>query len=221
MLLDVEDLRKEYRRGGSGFFAVDGVNLAVDEGDFVVISGRSGSGKSTLLKLIAGLIRPSSGGVSFGGRSIASSSDDEIARLRNAEMGYIPQDRGLLSNFTVMENVILPFYLYRRKGNPCERASRLLERAGIAHLAESYPDQLSGGEKRRASIARSLINEPRLVVADEPTNDLDPSTAGDVIGMLSQISLSGAAVILVTHERNAAARGGRRLTMESGHLSRC
>jgi putative ABC transport system ATP-binding protein len=218
MLLEMKGVRKEYRRDGVGFFAVDGVDLTANENDFIIITGRSGSGKSTLLKMIAGLLRPSSGSIVFSGRDLAGVSDDEGALTRNAGIGYIPQEHSLLSNFTVRENVILPFYFYRRSGDPDERADYLLEQTGIARLAQSYPAQLSGGEQRRVSIARSLINEPKLIVADEPTGDLDPQTAEEILGLFSQVSGTGAAVILVTHDTNVKGHGNRRLVMESGRL---
>jgi putative ABC transport system ATP-binding protein len=218
MLLELKNLSKEYRRGGREFFAVDGVNLAAGENDFIVITGRSGSGKTTLIKLIAGLVRPSSGCVTFNGLDFSSATEDGLAKLRNAEIGYIPQGRSLLSNFTVLENVVLPFYFYTRGGNPYERAEYLLEQTGIAHLAESYPAQLSGGEQQRTAIARSLINEPRLIVADEPTSDLDHDTAEEIVRLFLRVSRAGAAVILVTHETGAAIDYSRRFVMESGHL---
>jgi putative ABC transport system ATP-binding protein len=220
MLLEMKDLRKEYRRDGSEFFAVDGVSLTVNESDFILITGRSGSGKSTLLKMIAGLIRPSSGSIVFNALDLAGAGEDDLALMRNTGIGYIPQEHSLLSNFTVRDNVTLPFYFYRRSGSPDERADYMMEQTGIAHLARSYPAQLSGGEQRRVSIARSLINEPDLIVADEPTGDLDPQTTEEILDIFSRVSDTGAAVILVTHDADVKGRGNRRLVMESGHLRR-
>jgi putative ABC transport system ATP-binding protein len=220
MLLELKDIRKEYRRGGREFSAVDGVSLTVNENDFILVTGRSGSGKSTLLKLIAGLIRPSSGAIVFNGRDLTCADEDDLALLRNTEIGYIPQEHSLLSNFTVRDNIVLPFYFYRRGGSPDERAEYLLEQTGIAHFAQSYPAQLSGGEQRRVSIARSLINEPKLIVADEPTGDLDPQTTEEILGLFSRVSQTGATVILVTHDTDAEGRSNRNLVMESGRLRR-
>ena len=204
MLLEIRELKKEYKRGGKVFPAVDNVSLSVSENDFICITGRSGSGKSTFLNIAAGLLAPTSGSIVFDGRDLIKLSDGELSGLRNTQIGFIPQGRSILPNFTVLDNVKLPFYLSKRKGNPAERAIYLLEKVGLHKLAEMYPSQLSGGELRRVSIARALINSPRLIIADEPTGDLDPQTTQDIMRLFSQISVSGTAVILVTHEPDVA-----------------
>ncbi|MDR1884706.1 MAG: ABC transporter ATP-binding protein [Synergistaceae bacterium] len=216
MLLETRKLRKEYRRGDAAFPAVNDVDISVDENDFLFITGRSGSGKTTLLNLIAGLARPSSGEIFFDGLDIGGASDRDLALLRNSQIGYIPQGHGILSNFTVLDNVLLPFYLYSREGGPEKRALSLLEQTGIPHLAGSYPDQLSGGELRRVSIARSLINSPRLLIADEPTGDLDPRTTDDILRLFARISSDGVTIIIVTHEADIVKFGNRHLIMEEG-----
>ncbi|MDR1915164.1 MAG: ABC transporter ATP-binding protein [Synergistaceae bacterium] len=218
MLLEIRKLRKEYRRGDAGFLAVNDVDISVGENDFIFITGRSGSGKSTLLNLIAGLARPSSGKIVFDGRDIGGANEKELAFLRNSQIGYIPQGHGILFNFTVLDNVLLPFYFYSREGDPKKRALSLLEQTGIPHLVGSYPDQLSGGELRRVSIARSLINSPCLLIADEPTGDLDPQTTNDILRMFERISAEGVTIILVTHEVDTVSCGNRHLIMEEGFI---
>ncbi len=218
-ILEIRELTKEYRRGNRAFNAVNGVNLSVDRGDFISIIGRSGSGKSTLLNMSAGLLRPSAGTVLFDGQDIFSLADISISLLRNEKIGYVPQGQTLLSNFTVLENVCIPWFLFKREGEPEERALTLLEKTGIDHLAASYPKQLSGGEMRRVAIARALINNPALLIADEPTSDLDAETTADIMRLLSAISKEGTAILIVTHELDTLSFGKKTYSMNSGNLS--
>jgi len=218
-LLELRELTKEYRRGNRAFNAVNGVNLSVERGDFISIIGRSGSGKSTLLNMSAGLLKPSTGTVLFEGRDIFSLHDLSISLLRNEKIGFVPQGQSLLSNFTVLENVCIPWFLFKREGNPEERAFSLLEKTGIDHLAASYPKQLSGGEMRRVAIARALVNNPALLIADEPTSDLDAETTADIMRLLSVIAKEGTAVLIVTHELDMLSYGNKTYSMNSGNLS--
>jgi len=235
-LLELNNLTKEYNRGGRSFNAVNSVNLSVMKHDFISIIGRSGSGKSTLLNMCAGLIVPSSGNVLFEGTDIYKLNDKEISLFRNEKIGYVPQGHSLLTNFSVLENVCLPWFLYKRSGtnsaskgaspkgasskDTCiERACSLLEKTGISWLAESYPKELSGGEMRRVVIARSLINNPSLLIADEPTNDLDSETTAEVMKLLSEIAQEGTAVLIVTHELDTLSYGNKTYVMNNGTLS--
>jgi len=218
-LLEFRGLTREYKRGGRTFNAVDGVSLSVEKGDFISVIGRSGSGKSTLLNMGAGLITPTAGNVIFEGTDIYQLNDGGISLFRNEKIGYVPQGQSLLSNFTVLENICIPWFLYRRKGNPSERALTLLEKTGIANLADSYPKELSGGEMRRAAIIRSLINNPALLIADEPTNDLDARTTAEVMKLLGDIAREGTAVLIVTHELDTLSYGNKTYEMNSGRLS--
>jgi putative ABC transport system ATP-binding protein len=199
-MLAVNNISKRYTRGGRKFAALDGITFSVDSGGFTVISGHSGCGKSTLLNIIAGLLKPDSGTVTIDGADTSALSDRELSELRNRKIGYIPQGHSVLENLTVLENTALPFYLSKRGGEPYSAAKTLLARMGIAELAEQYPAQLSGGELRRASIARALINSPALLLADEPTSDLDPDNARSVMSLFAETANSGVAVIVVTHE---------------------
>jgi len=218
-LLDVRALTKTYVRAGKDFAAVNGVSLALNNGEFACVTGSSGSGKSTLLNMVAGLLPPSSGQVFFDGAELGKLNDSALSALRNTKIGYIPQGRNILGNLSVLENVRLPYDLRKRSGDPTERALELLGRMGIRHLADQYPEQLSGGELRRVSIARGLINEPLLLVADEPTGDLDPKNSEGIMEMFTSVASTGVAVLLVTHETDAVRFAGRHLHMETGTLS--
>jgi putative ABC transport system ATP-binding protein len=217
-LLELNGLTKEYRRGGRAFNAVNGVSLSVEPGEFISIIGRSGSGKTTLLNMSAGLLRPTGGTVLFEGHDIHRLNDKELSFLRNEKIGYVPQGQSLLSNFTVFDNLCIPWFLFSREGDVEGRAFVLLEKVGISHLAASYPKELSGGEMRRVSIARSLINEPRLLIADEPTGDLDAQTTAEIMELFSRIAREGTAVLIVTHELDTLNYGNKTYSMDGGNL---
>ncbi|MDR2795315.1 MAG: ABC transporter ATP-binding protein [Spirochaetaceae bacterium] len=217
-LLELEKLTKEYQRGGRYFNAVNHVSLTVEPGDFISIIGRSGSGKTTLLNMSAGLLRPTEGTVLFEGNDIHRLKDKELSFLRNEKIGYVPQGQSLLSNFTVFDNVCIPWSLFRREGDVEGRVFILLEKVGISHLADSYPKELSGGEMRRAAIARSLINEPQLLIADEPTGDLDVETTAEIMRLFSRIAQEGTAVLIVTHELDTLDYGNKTYSMDAGKL---
>jgi putative ABC transport system ATP-binding protein len=218
-LLELKEVTKEYKRGGRSFNAVNHASLSVEPGDFISIIGRSGSGKTTLLNMSAGLLYPTTGTVLFEGNDIHCLKDKELSFLRNAKIGYVPQGQSLLSNFTVFDNVCIPWSLFKREGDVEGRAFILLEKVGISHLAASYPRELSGGEMRRVSIARALINEPRLLIADEPTGDLDTQTTAEIMGLFSRIAREGTAVLIVTHELDTLDYGNKTYSMDAGNLS--
>jgi putative ABC transport system ATP-binding protein len=218
-LLELRELSKEYKRGGRAFNAVNHVNLSVEPGDFISIIGRSGSGKTTLLNMGAGLLNPTEGMVFFEGKDIYTLRDKDLSFLRNAKIGYVPQGMSLLSNFTVLENVCIPWALFKREGDAEGRAFILLEKVGISHLAASYPKELSGGEMRRAAIARALINDPRLLIADEPTSDLDTQTTAEIMRLFKVIARDGTAVLIVTHELDTLSYGNKTYAMDAGNLA--
>jgi putative ABC transport system ATP-binding protein len=219
MLLEVRGLCKEYRRGETAFFAVDNADLDIPAGDFVNIIGRSGSGKTTFLAMLAGLLAPSSGSITIDGIDTLRLKDRQMSSFRNSRIGYIPQGAGLLSNLSVFDNVRLPFYLDRRDGDASGRAMFLLEKTGVAHLAQMPPSRLSGGELRRVLIARALMNEPDILLADEPTSDLDGETTKEIMEVFAAINKSGVTIVLVTHEADSRSFGTRTLTMTAGKLS--
>ncbi|MDR0643773.1 MAG: ABC transporter ATP-binding protein [Treponema sp.] len=218
-LLELNGVSKEYKRGGRVFNAVDNVNLTIAAGDFISITGRSGSGKSTLLNMAAGLLKPTKGNILFSGSDIAGYNDNDISLFRNEKIGYVPQGQSLLSNLTVIDNVCIPWFLFKREGDVEGRAFILLEKVGISHLTASYPKELSGGEMRRVAIARALINEPRILIADEPTGDLDAETTAEIMRLFSRIAEEGTAVLIVTHELDTLNYGNKTYSMDAGNLS--
>ncbi|MDR2495457.1 MAG: ABC transporter ATP-binding protein [Spirochaetaceae bacterium] len=218
-LLELRGLTKSYTRGGRAFNAVDRANVSVAAGDFVSITGRSGSGKSTLLNMAAGLLKPTAGTVLFNGDDIARYNDRAVSLFRNEKTGCVPQGQSLLANFTVLENVCIPWFLRKRAGDPEERALTLLENVGIGRLAAAYPKELSGGEMRRAAIARALINNPPLLIADEPTGDLDGETTVKIMNLLNTLAGEGTAVLIVTHEADTLNYGTVAYSMNAGILT--
>jgi putative ABC transport system ATP-binding protein len=222
MLLSVLGLKRMYKRGETAFSAVTDVSFAVNGEDFICITGASGSGKSTLLHLLTGLLRPDEGSVVLEGRNLADLSDGERSRLRSERIGYIPQGYSLLNNFSVLGNVCLPRNLYGKtraaRRETAERANRLLHRMGVAHLAAERPQNLSGGEQRRVAIARGVIASPVLLIADEPTGDLDPHTTDAILDFFAEIRREGTAIVMVTHERDRIPFANRYFVMEEGRL---
>ena len=224
MALSISGLGKRYLRNGQEFWAVKDVNLEIPDGAFVNIIGHSGSGKTTLLNMLAGLLKPTTGEVRIGDRNISEFNDKELSELRNHKIGYIMQGNSVLSNLTVYENVLLPCGLSRRHGDTLfekkkAEADRLLEMVGISTLKNSYPAELSGGELKRTTIARALINRPEIILADEPTGDLDPENTQEVLKLFRDISESGVTVISVTHEIENIGFADKVYRMSRGELS--
>lgn len=219
MILKAQNIVKEYTRGGSLFRAVDDVSLDIEEGNFLCITGRSGSGKSTLLNLLAGLLTPSSGKMLFEGKDYASFGDKESSILRNTKLGYIMQGQSVLPNLTVLQNVLLPYTFFRREYDQ-SKALALLEQCGLLPVAGQYPSSLSGGEMRRVAIVRALLLSPKLLIADEPTGDLDEKTTQKIIELFQSIAKEGTAVLMVTHDQNIFCSAGRLLTMADGKIAK-
>ena len=219
MALEIRGLSRKFLQGEREFYALRDVNLIVKQGDFINITGRSGSGKSTLLNLIAGLLAPTEGEVLWDGKSISRLSDEEASFFRNQQIGYVMQGNAALANLTVLENICLPWQIYPREGEIRERALRLLEQVNIACLKDSHPSGLSGGEIKRMSIARSLINQPALLLADEPTGDLDRENTEEIMKLFRKIADQGTTVIAVTHELDTLRYGDQTYSMEQGRLS--
>ncbi|MDR1867409.1 MAG: ABC transporter ATP-binding protein [Treponema sp.] len=226
-LLEINSLTKNYVRNAASFPAVHNVNLFVERGEFISIIGRSGSGKTTLLNMAAGLLKPTSGTINVEGVDIAFFNDHEASHFRNTKIGYIPQGRSLLSHLTVRENIMLPGYLRTQKNTDkkieeteriAAKALSLMEETGIAHLAASYPKELSGGEIKRVTIARALVNSPLLLIADEPTGDLDTAASADIMRLFKRIAETGTAVIMVTHELDTVQYSAKAYIMDAGNL---
>lgn len=218
MALEIRKLSKTFRRGEREISVLSEVSLVVAQGEFVHVTGRSGSGKSTLLNLIAGLLTPTQGRIFWNTRNVSGLQDEEASRFRNEEVGYVLQGNAALANLTVWENICLPWQIYPRKGDMEKRARQLLERVGIEHLRDSYPASLSGGEIRRMNIARALINDPGLLLADEPTGDLDQENTEEIMSLFREVADQGTTVIVVTHELDVLHYGDRLLQMENGVL---
>ena len=199
-MIEVKNLTKKFTRNSTEFDAVHDVSLEVKSGEFAAIIGHSGSGKTTLFNMIAGLISPTSGKVFIDGEEITVMEENEKAVFRNNNMGYVLQGQSLLSNFTILDNICMPAYLSPNVDDFKDRALELLKQIGLEEFANEYPSNLSGGEIRRVSIVRAMINNPKVIVADEPTSNLDPENSKRVMQMLSDISKSGTTVLLSTHE---------------------
>ncbi|MEY2423974.1 MAG: lipoprotein-releasing system ATP-binding protein [Acidimicrobiaceae bacterium] len=216
-LLRFEGVSKRFHRGTEEVVALDEVDLSIEAGEFVALIGPSGSGKSTLLHLAGGLDQPDSGRILLGDRDLATLSIGERAKLRRREVGFVFQFFHLIPTLTVTENVELPLLLDGVKSNG--RTSDLLERVGIGHRAAHLPGELSGGELQRAAIARALVAHPQVILADEPTGNLDSATSEAVLALLTeQVVESGAALVMVTHDRDVAARAPRIHTLRDGRL---
>jgi ABC-type lipoprotein export system ATPase subunit len=216
-LLRFEGVSKRFHRGTEEVVALDEVDLSIEAGEFVALIGPSGSGKSTLLHLAGGLDQPDAGRILLGDRDLASLSIGERAKLRRREVGFVFQFFHLIPTLTVTENVELPLLLDGVKSNG--RTSELLERVGIGHRAAHLPGELSGGELQRAAIARALVARPQVILADEPTGNLDSATSEAVLELLAeQVVESGAALVMVTHDRDVAARAPRVHTLRDGRL---
>ncbi len=222
MELKAIGVSRRYFRQGKGknfFYAVEKTDLTLVSGALTEITGRSGSGKSTLLNMLAGLLEPTEGQVLLDGADLYAMDDRERSRLRNAAIGVIPQGQTGLHSLTVLENVKLPSLLYAKEPCSDERAEELLDRVGIAELKDVYPNELSGGEMRRLAIARALVMKPGILLADEPTGDLDDENTREVLSLLRRCADEGAAVLLVTHETEAAAYADAVYKMSGGVLA--
>ncbi len=221
-LLQVEGLRKVFRAGSEDLTVLDDVSLEVAEGGTVVISGESGSGKSTLLHLIGGLDNPTSGRIRFQGLEISGLAESELVDYRNRRLGFIFQLHYLLKDFTALENVFLPAAIAGAAGAPARRrAERLLAQVGLGGRRAHYPAELSGGERQRVAVARALMNDPQLILADEPTGSLDERSSAQIRDLLfGLVAEYRKTMILVTHSRELAASGGERLVLEHGRLRR-
>ncbi|MEU4428303.1 ABC transporter ATP-binding protein [Actinoplanes sp. NPDC024001] len=214
------DVSRSYQLDGLTVPALRGVSLTVEAGDYLAVVGASGSGKSTLMHLLGGLDRPTGGTLLIGGRDVASLSPNEMAELRNTTIGFVFQSFHLLARTTAVDNVGLPL-VYRGIGRRerRERATAMLERVGLAHRVGHRPNQMSGGEQQRVAIARALVTGPSVLLADEPTGNLDSATGQQVLALLESLNADGVALVLVTHDREVAARAHRQIVMKDGVIT--
>lgn len=216
-LIDLENVGKTYEMGDTSVEALKGSNVEIEEGEFVAVMGPSGSGKSTLMNMIGALDTPTSGEVHIGDEAISELSEDELALLRSKKVGFIFQQFNLIPSMNAMENVALPM-LFRGKSKKerSERAQNILERVGLGDRMHHMPSELSGGQRQRVSIARSLANDPDIILADEPTGNLDTETGENIMELLTDLNDEGKTIIMVTHDENDAEYADRIIKIVDG-----
>lgn len=219
-MIQLKNLTKNFVRNKSDFDAVNNVSLDIKKGEFVAVIGHSGSGKTTLFNMIAGLIDPTEGAIYIDGQEFSAMKEKQKSKFRNEKMGYVLQGQSLLNNFTILDNVCMPAYLSADANGYTERAMQLLKEIGLEDLANDYPSNLSGGEMRRVSIVRAMINNPKVLLADEPTSNLDPENAHKVMQMLQAISNAGTTVLLSTHELEYLEYVDSVIKMEKGQINK-
>ena len=220
-LYHLDNVHRSFRVGGNEVRAVDGVTLSIMPGEFVAIEGPSGSGKSTMLQLLGALDRPTSGRLEFDGRDMGAMSENDRTKLRRNDIGFVFQHFNLIPTLTAAENVEAALVPTKTPlPDRRDRVAELLAQVGLAHRSDHLPSRLSGGEQQRVAIARALANAPRVVLADEPTGNLDSRTSREVMDLLGALSADrGVTLVLVTHSEEVAVRAGRRLAMRDGQLA--
>lgn len=219
-VLSLQGVTKRYSMGDDTILALRGVDLHVAKGEFVAITGSSGSGKSTLLNIVGCLDRPSSGNYMLNGQDVANMGEDALAEVRNREIGFVFQSFHLLPRATALQNVMQPLcYRRMRQGERIERATHALRRVGLDTRARHIPNQLSGGQRQRVAIARALCGGPSIVLADEPTGNLDSVTTLDIMALFRQLHDEGHTVVMITHEPDIAAQCGRVIRMADGAIA--
>jgi putative ABC transport system ATP-binding protein len=219
MLIDIRDITKVYEMGEEKVHALSGVSLGVERGEYVAIMGPSGSGKSTLMNLIGCLDTPSSGSYILNGKEVARMTDDELAAIRNQEIGFVFQTFNLLPRTSAMQQVELPLVyggLSRKERR--DRAVKALKQVGLADRMNHTPNELSGGQRQRVAIARALINDPSILLADEPTGNLDSQTGAEIMALFDELNARGNTIVVVTHEEDIAAHARRIVRLKDGKV---
>jgi putative ABC transport system ATP-binding protein len=217
MTIQLSDVKKTYQMGDTTVAALAGVTLSIDAGEFTAIMGPSGSGKSTLMNILGCLDRPTSGSYILDGQEVASLGDDDLAVTRNKKIGFVFQNFNLLPRISALQNVALPLvYAGLDKSERARRASEALAAVGLEHRMNHLPNELSGGQRQRVAIARALVNEPTIIMADEPTGNLDSKSSIEVMGIFEELNFAGRTIILVTHEPDIAEHAKRVVTVRDG-----
>jgi len=216
-MIELDNITKVYRAGRTEVAALRGINCCIEQGEMVSITGPSGSGKSTLMNIIGCLDKPSSGQYRLEGIEVSELNDNQLAEIRGKKIGFVFQSFNLLSRTTALANVELPL-IYSGSGNRRQRALQVLESVGLAHRANHKPSELAGGEQQRVAIARALINNPSLILADEPTGNLDTQTSKEIMLLFKQLNEQGITIVLVTHEADIAAYTQRTIRMRDGQI---
>ncbi|MGB9005463.1 MAG: ABC transporter ATP-binding protein [Candidatus Aminicenantales bacterium] len=218
-MLKLTNLKKFYQMGETTVRALDGINLRIRRNEFVAVMGPSGSGKSTLLNILGCLDKPTEGSYLLDGKEVSHLDDDELSFTRNKHLGYVFQNFNLLPRYTALKNTYLPLkYSQVRTAAGLEKAARMLELAGLSGRINHRPAQLSGGECQRVAIARALVNDPDIILADEPTGNLDSMTAHEIMALLRELHGRGQTIVMVTHENDIAAYAGRIITLKDGKI---
>lgn len=214
----LQKVTKEYSFGKKKYLALKGINLEIAKGEFVSIVGKSGSGKSTLLNLIGGIDKPTEGKIFINGKLINNLSENQLSSLRGENIGFIFQFFQLMPTLTILENILLPMDYSKKipKNQRQERAKMLLDKVGILNHADKFPSELSGGEQQRVAIARALSNDPPIILADEPTGNLDTKTTEDIFGILKNLARENKNIIMVTHNDDLAKRSERIIKIQDG-----
>jgi len=219
-LIELDDVRKTYRSGSLRVTALDGITLAIDGGEYVAVMGPSGSGKSTLMHIIGCLDVPSSGRYRLAGEDVGAMTEAQLADVRNRRIGFVFQQFNLLATMPAWRNVELPLsYGGVGRAERRERARQALDWVGLAGRAQHRPGELSGGEQQRVAIARALVTEPDLLLADEPTGNLDSASTAEILGLLDELHGTGRTVVVITHEGDVARRSGRTVRLLDGLVS--
>ena len=219
--ISLRGIRKLYRIGGETLAALDGIDLDIGRGEFAALMGPSGSGKSTLLNILGCLDRPSEGSYKLDGEEVAGLGDDALALTRNKKIGFVFQNFNLLPRISALDNVALPLvYAGIKRRERLERAQEVLSSVGLADRGQHLPNDLSGGQRQRVAIARALVNEPHIIMADEPTGNLDTKSMKEIMDIFERMHERGHTIILVTHEPEIAVRASRQLLVRDGRITR-
>ncbi|MDR0196519.1 MAG: ABC transporter ATP-binding protein [Myroides sp.] len=216
-IIEVREIKRDFKLGSETVHVLKGVNLEIEKGDYVALMGPSGSGKSTLMNILGCLDTPTSGAYFLDGKDVSALKDDQLAEIRNKSIGFVFQTFNLLPRTTALDNVALPMvYAGNSKSERDERAKEVLDQVGLSDRMDHHPNQLSGGQRQRVAVARALVNRPAIILADEPTGNLDTKTSIEIMHLFDEIHASGNTVILVTHEEDIAEHAHRIIRLRDG-----